>query len=172
VYHVTSRGVRREPIYADNQDRKVFVSLLDEAVKRYVWQLSAYCLMTNHYHVVLKTPDANLSAGMQWLKGRYAQWFNWRHGLEGHVFFRRFKSVLVESEWHFLEVIRYVLLNPVRAGMCRRAAHWEWSSYRAMTSDEQGPVELALDPVLGYFGHDKKSARAAFTAFIRSGEPS
>lgn len=172
VYHVTSRGVRKQPIYLDDQDRKVFVSLLAEAVVRYVWEVSAYCLMDNHYHLVLETPGANLSAGMQWLKGRYAQWFNWRHGYEGHVFFRRFKSVLVESEWHFLEAVRYVLLNPVRAGICRRAADWKWSSYRATTTDEPGPVELTLDSVLSYFGRDAATAREAFAAFVRSSEPS
>jgi putative transposase len=167
-----SRGVRGEPIYLDDQDRKVFVAFLSVAVSRYVWRVSTYCLMDNHFHLVLKTPGANLSAGMQWLKGRYAQWFNWRHGCEGHVFYRRFHSVLVESEWHFLQVVRYVLLNPVRAGLCQRAADWPWSSYETLTSEEQGEVELHLDSVLSYFGHDGASSRRAFAAFIQSGEPS
>ena len=167
-----SRGVRQEPIYLDDQDRKVFLSFLAEAVRRYRWRLFAYCLMTNHYHLVLDTPGANLSEGMQWLKGRHAQWFNWRHAYEGHVFYRRFRSPLIESDWHFLEAIRYVLLNPVRAGLCQRAGDWKWSSYRATTSDEASPVELALDSVLGYFGNDNASARQRFAAFIRSAEPS
>lgn len=167
-----SRGVRGEPIYLDNQDRKVFVSFLSEAIARYVWRLSTYCLMDNHFHLVLRTPDANLSAGMQWLKGRYAQWFNWRHGYEGHVFYRRFHSVLVESEWHFIELVRYVLQNPVRAGLCRRAADWPWSSYRTLVSEEPGPVELELGGILSYFGQDMPSSRKAFAAFIQSAEPS
>jgi REP element-mobilizing transposase RayT len=172
IYHVMSRGVRQQPIYVDDQDRKAFLSLLAEAVTRYSWRLSTYCLMTTHYHLVLQTPNANLSAGMQWLKGRHAQWFNWRHGHEGHVFHRRFHSVLVDSEWQFLTLIRYVLLNPVRAGICRHAADWKWSSYRAVATDDPAPLELALDSVLGYFGHDRAIARAAFVEFIRSGEPS
>jgi len=166
-----SRGVRQEPIFLDDQDRKVFLSFLSEAVVRYVWRLSTYCLMDNHFHLVLDTPGANLSAGMQWLKARYAQWFNWRHGYEGHVFFRRFHSVLVESDWHFLAVVRYVLLNPVRAGLCQGPADWPWSSYRTMTSGELGPVELASDSILSYFGHDGASARKTFAAFIESAEP-
>jgi putative transposase len=165
-----SRGVRGEPIYLDNQDRKVFVSFLAEAIARYAWRVSAYCLMDNHFHLVLRTPGANLSAGMQWLKGRYAQWFNWRHGHEGHVFYRRFHSVLVESDWHFLELVRYVLLNPVRGGICPRAADWPWSSYRTLVSEEPGLVELESTGILSYFGHDSASSRKAFAAFIRSAE--
>jgi REP-associated tyrosine transposase len=95
-----------------------------------------------------------------------------RDGHEGHVFYRRFHSVLVESEWHSIELVRYVLLNPVRGGLCRRAADWPWSSYRTLVSEEPGPVELELTGILGYFGHDCATSRKAFAAFVRSAEPS
>jgi len=128
LYHVTSRGDRREDIFHDASDREDWLSLLEQVCERFNWRCHAYCQMTNHYHVVVETPDANLSHGMRHLNGVYTQRFNRRHGLVGHLFQGRFKGILVERETHLLELARYVVLNPVRAGMVADAAEWRWSS--------------------------------------------
>src|SRR5262249_23295982 len=117
IFHITSRGNRRQVIFFDDDDRRWFIRLLDRAVGRFRWKCHAYCLMDNHLHLLVETPDENLSQGMQWLLGRYAQDFNWRHGFDGHLFQGRFKSQRVQSNWHLIELGRYIVLNPVRARM-------------------------------------------------------
>ncbi|RRQ21110.1 transposase [Thiohalobacter thiocyanaticus] len=117
LYHVTARGDRREDIYADEADRLHWLSIFDGVCDRFNWRCHGYCLMTNHYHLVVETPEANLSRGMRQLNGVYTQTFNRRHGLVGHLFQGRFKGILVEREAYLLELSRYVVLNPVRAGM-------------------------------------------------------
>ena len=117
LYHVTSRGDRREPIFEDNEDRVLFLGTLAEGVERFNWVCHAYCLMTNHYHLVVETPDGNLSKGMRHLNGVYTQASNRRHARVGHLFQGRFKAILVDKDSHLLELARYVVLNPVRAGM-------------------------------------------------------
>ncbi|MBW2056862.1 MAG: transposase, partial [Deltaproteobacteria bacterium] len=131
VYHITSRGNARLPVFDDDFDRRAFLTILEDVVKRYNWLCHAYCLMENHYHLVLQTVDANLSLGMRYLNGVYTQRFNRRHHRAGHVFQGRFKSILVEQESYLLELCRYVVLNPVRAGMVKHPAAYGWSSYRA-----------------------------------------
>ena len=117
VYHITSRGNARNEIFADDQDRDNFLTVLGVVVKRYNWLCHAYCLMDNHYHLMIETPDANLSRGMRQLNGVYTQKYNWRHSKTGHIFQGRYKSILVEKENYLLELCRYVVLNPVRANM-------------------------------------------------------
>ena len=119
VYHVTSRGNARDEIFLGDVDRAQFLETLGDAIRRHGWICHAYCLMTNHYHLLIETPEAGLSRGMQLLNGVYTQWFNRRHQRVGHLFQGRFKAVLVEKESHLLELARYVVLNPVRAGMVR-----------------------------------------------------
>jgi putative transposase len=130
-YHVTSRGDRRELIYANEQDRAAFLSVLQEGLQRFEASLLAYCLMGNHYHLVLLTAQANLSRLMRHLNGVYTQDFNRRHGLVGHLFQGRFKAVLVDSDAYLMTLCRYVECNPVRAGLVPQAGDWAWSSYRA-----------------------------------------
>jgi putative transposase len=166
IYHLMNRGVRGEPLYTEDSDHEQFMALLAEACARYRWLLRTYCLMTNHYHLVVTTPEPTLSRGMQWLNGCYAQWFNWRHGHEGHAFFRRFHSVLVESEAYLVDLTRYILLNPVRAGLCRTPGDWRWSSYRAMTGQEAKPAFLASDWLLEQFGVYPAQAQANFARFL------
>jgi REP element-mobilizing transposase RayT len=120
LYHVTSRGNERRPIFRTIRDRQQFLLFLGIAVKRFGWSLTAWTLMTNHYHLVMQTPDPNLSKGMHWLNSRYANWFNRTHGRCGHLFQGRFKALLVDREAYFAEVLRYVVLNPVRANLCAR----------------------------------------------------
>jgi REP element-mobilizing transposase RayT len=152
TFHICSRGVRRLPLFHDDQDRIVFLQLLALVCARYGWRCLAYCLMTNHYHVVIETTEANLSAGMQMLNSRYAQLFNLRHGHAGHALERRFYSELIESDEHLLVLARYIMLNPVRAGLCTTPGEWPWSSYSAMLAPITAPTFVARGRVLAYFG--------------------
>lgn len=124
VYHVTSRGDRREEIYASDDDRTLFLAVLAQAAERFHAKALAYCLMGNHYHLVLQTRDANLSLLMRHLNGVYTQAFNRRHGLNGHLFQGRFKAILVDTDTYFLRLCQYVELNPVRARVVGHAQAW------------------------------------------------
>jgi REP element-mobilizing transposase RayT len=158
-YHVTSRGDRREAIYEDDEDRSAFLGVLAAVVADFEWQCLAYCLMTNHYHLFVQTVHGNLSKGMRQLNGVFTQWSNRRHGRGGHLFQGRYKGILVDSDSYFREVSRYVVLNPVRAGMVADPADWPWSSYRA-TAGMESPLEwLADGAVLAAFGSRKMEAR-------------
>jgi len=169
LYHVTSRGDRREDIYRDDEDRCEWLGIFGAVCERYNWRSHAYCQMTNHYHVVVETPDANLSQGMRQLNGVYTQRFNRRHGLVGHLFQGRFKGILVERDAYLLELARYVVLNPVRAGMVSRAEEWRWSSYGAMMGKVACPDWLESDWILGQFGQGRKAARKHYRAFVEAG---
>ncbi len=131
VYHVTSRGDRREPIFVDDQDRSRLLCILAQAMNRFDAVVFAYCLMGNHYHFVLHTRQSNLSMLMRHVNGVYAQAFNRRHGLVGHLFQGRFTSLHVDRDVYLMQVCRYAELNPVRAGIVDSAVDWPWSSYRA-----------------------------------------
>jgi putative transposase len=169
IYHLVSRGVRKLPIYTDDRSRSRFLELLDETLERYAWELHAWCLMTNHFHLLVTTIEPTVSDGMQYLNGSYGQWYDWRHGYEGHVFERRFWSALLETDYHLHETARYILLNPVRAGLCGTAAHWSWSSYRKMMGlTTKGPRLSTM--LLHLFGRRIPRARENFAAFIRAAE--
>jgi REP element-mobilizing transposase RayT len=148
TYHVTARGVRRMNIYLDNDDRRRFLTLLAAVVQRYALQCHAYCEMTNHYHIAVTTTEANLSRACQQLNGDYAQWWNWRHKHVGHVFQGRFDAQIVQDDAYLLNVCRYIVLNPVRAGMVSTPEQWTWSSYAAMTGLVRRPSLLDCDRVL------------------------
>jgi putative transposase len=167
VYHVVSRGNRQQAIFCDEIDYVRFLELLEAVISRFGWRCHAYCLMPNHFHLVVETPEANISAGMQWLNGRYAQWFNIRYGFSGHLFQGRFYGDLVESAYHLLELVRYVALNPVRAGLCRDASGWRWSSYRAMVGEAKSTALLTIGWLQAQFGRDPARARQTFCAFVR-----
>ena len=165
-----NRGVRGEPLYSDDPEHAHFLWLLGETCKRYCWLVRTYCLMSNHYHLLVTTMEPTLSRGMQWLNGCFAQWLNWRHGHLGHAFFRRFHAIGVEDDAQLAHVARYILLNPVRAGLSASPADWRWSSYRAMTGREPPPPFLASDWLLQQFGTDRAHAEANFAAFIADAE--
>jgi putative transposase len=169
LYHVTARGNRRQSVFRDDGDRRVFLALVDEVVRRLAWRVHGYCLMQNHYHLVVETPGADLSAGMQRLNGRFAQWFNDRHELDGHLFQGRFHSVLIESDWHLVELSRYLALNPVRAGLCPSPRGWRWSSYRGVLGLDPPATFLDVRRVLNHFGRDLTRARDAFHNFVENG---
>ena len=132
LYHVTSRGDRREDIYHDDEDRQIWLDVFSQVCSRFNWRCHAWCQMDNHYHVLLETAEGNLSQGMRQLNGVYTQKSNRRHGRVGHVFQGRYKAILVERNEYLLELCRYVVLNPIRAGMVSDLDEWSWSSYRAM----------------------------------------
>ena len=169
LYHVTSRGDRREAIYEDDGDRKGFLDLLGDVCGECNWTCHAYCLMTNHYHLLVETPDANLARGMRQLNGIYTQRFNGRHRRVGHVFQGRYKAILVDGNAYLLELARYIVLNPVRAGMVRAAQEWPWSSYRAMVDGMACPGWLHRDWLLAAFARRKGQAIAAYTRFVADG---
>jgi REP-associated tyrosine transposase len=169
TYHLTARGNRRQPIFRSEIDQELLLELLTRVVLALDWRVRSYCLMPNHFHLVVMIEHPNLSRGMQRLNGRYAQVFNERYGLSGHLFQGRFHSVLIEREEHLLELARYVVLNPVRAGICVHPGEWRWSSYRAMTGVERTPKFLAADWTTALFGRTPADAKRAFAAFVRDG---
>ena len=169
VYHITSRGNAKQAIFLGTKDRGRFLEILARVVERFGWICYAHCLMDNHYHLLIETPTANLSRGMQLLNGMYTQAFNRRHGRAGHVLQGRFKSILVEKESHLLELTRYVVLNPVRAGVVRHAEQYEWSSYRATAGKVEPPGFLSVDWILAQFDRNRMRARDAYCQFVKEG---
>lgn len=165
-YHVTTRGNRHQPIYLTDLDCELWCHLLTSCLRRFEWRCHSLCLIPNHYHFLLETPEANLSRGMERLNGVYAKWFNHAHGFEGHLFERRFRSVTIESEPHLLEVARYIALNPVRAGLCSHPGDWKWSSYGALVGSDPIPEYLSCGWLLSQFGKDKEQARDRFAEFV------
>jgi putative transposase len=170
LYHVTSRGDRREDIYEEDEDRSYFIQLLGDVCETHGWICHAYCLMSNHYHLLIETPDANLSKGMRQLNGVYTQTFNRRHKRVGHVFQGRYKSILVEKQNYLLELARYIVLNPVRAQMVTSAREWPWSSYRATAGQTDGPACLQTDWILATLGKRKQQAIEAYKQFVAEGK--
>src|SRR5262245_33806141 len=134
-YHVTDRGNRRTDVFLCDRDRRLFLKRLNDVCIEQSWGCLAYCLMDNHYHLVLRTDEPGLSAGMQQINSRYAGHFNLAYETTGHVFQGRYHENLIEADAYLLEVIRYIALNPVRAGLCESARDWEWSSYAAVVGD-------------------------------------
>jgi REP element-mobilizing transposase RayT len=169
VYHVTSRGNGRKPIFKDDEDRVVLFNILGEVNERYHWLCHAYCLMDNHYHLIIETPDGNLSKGMRQLNGIYTMRFNKRHDSVGHVFQGRYKAILLQKESHLLEVCRYVVLNPIRSKAARTPGQWKWSSYRGTAGIEIPLPCLTTDWVLGQFGTKRRVAERKYRAFVRDG---
>jgi REP element-mobilizing transposase RayT len=145
LYHVTSRGDRREPIFDDDADRADLLDTFSQGLARFDAACLAYCLMGNHYHLVVRTNQPNLSRFMRHVNGVYTQRFNRRHCKVGHVFQGRFNAILVDRDAYLLEVCRYVDLNPVRAGLVQRPEDWPWSSYRAHAGVAPVPTWLATD---------------------------
>jgi REP element-mobilizing transposase RayT len=169
VYHVTSRGNAKKNIFKDELDKDRFLETLNIVVTRFNWLCHAYCLMDNHYHLLIETPDANLSRGMRQLNGVYTQSYNRRHKKTGHIFQGRYKAVLVEKESYLLELSRYVVLNPVRAGIVEKPEEWKWSSYSATVGIRKAPHYLTIDWILGQFGSRRKKAEKQYKEFVLSG---
>lgn len=169
LWHVTSRGNERREIFRDDADREVFFETLQRVVAMFRWRIYAWVLMNNHYHLLIETPEPNLSRGMRQLNGIYTQRFNRRHKRTGHLMQGRFKAILVEKEAHLLELCRYVVLNPVRAGAARSAREWRWSSYRATAGHESAPEWFGTDAVLSLFASRRPLAERRYREFVSDG---
>jgi putative transposase len=166
IHHVTARGNERRSLFRCDADRRLFLQLLGDAAKRFRWSVAAYVLMTNHFHILIQTPEANLSRGMHWLAGAYAMRFNRRYGRSGHLFQGRFHSFLVDRDSYFSEVLRYVVLNPVRAKMVVHAEDYRWSSYRATAGLTPAPKWLDVSAALAPFETSLGCAQSEYAAFV------
>lgn len=170
LYHVTSRGDGQELIFTTDEDRDRFLATLGAVCDRFNWVVHAYCLMGNHYHLMVETPDGNLANGMRQLNGVYTQSFNRAYKRVGHVFQGRYKAILVQKESYLLELARYVVLNPVRARMVRSARDWPWSSYRATAGQAEGFDWLQTEWILSAFSRRKGQAMERYRAFVSAGK--
>jgi len=165
-YHVLNRGHRREPIVQDSQDRERFVSDLSKMARQYRVLIHSYCLMTNHYHLILETPDGNLSRAVQWLNVAYAAYYNRRHSYCGHLFQGRFKAILLDAGAYLQALSRYIHLNPVRAGVTRRAWAYPWSSCRYFVGPDKAPDWLEVHRILGGFARTDRVARRRYMDYL------
>ena len=170
--HVTCRTVRRLPLFVDRRDGLAYLSLLDEVTRDVArWSVLAYCLMPNHVHLVVDAEVPQLSSAMHRVNGLYAQRFNRVHGFTGHVFQGRYHSKPIVEEAALPGALRYVVMNPVRAGLCARPENWHWSSYRATLALTWAPRFLDVEHALGSLGASPAGARAAFRRFVEQELP-
>lgn len=169
LFHVGTRGNNKQDVYLDGVDRYWFLEMFGKAVIKYEWVVYAYCLMTNHYHAVLRIPEGGLSEGMCELNGGFARWANIRHGRCDHLFGRRFGSREIVHESHLLEACRYVVLNPVRAGLVERPEDWIWSSYRACAGLDYPPEWFSPETLLRLFSPRPRQAMEAYRRFVHAG---
>jgi REP element-mobilizing transposase RayT len=166
LYHLTARGNERQDIFRDDRDREEFLERLQRQREQYGTLPHAYVLMTNHYHVLLETPEANLSRAMHSLQTGYTVYFNRRHGRVGHLFQGRYKAILVEKEAYLLEVSRYLHLNPVRAGMVVRPEEYRWSSYRGYLDGRVAEPWVERSWIYDQFSSEVSQARRAYQAYV------
>ena len=169
LYHVTSRGNRRAPIYFNDSDRYLWLDVLAQVCERFHFVVHAFCQMTDHYHIMIETVEGNLAQGMRQLNGVYSQKLNRRHAQVGHAFQGRYKAILVQKESYLLELARYIVLNPVRAGITESPQQWPWSSYNMMAAREAAPRWLERDWLLAQFAPDRATAVAAYCQFVSDG---
>lgn len=166
TYHVTARGNERRAIVTDNADRRTFFRVLHRTIDRFDWRCLSYCLLDNHFHLLIRTPEPNLPRGMQQLKGSFAQAFNRRHARVGHLFAGRYGAQLVQRDAHLLAAFRYIALNPVVAGLCDRPEAWRWSAHAALLGEADAPPFLAVGEALTLFGG--VAAHDAYGRFVAS----
>ena len=169
LHHITSRGNSRDPIFLRDSDRELFMVVLKESCELFNWSVHAWCLMDNHYHLLVETPDSNLSKGMRYLNGVYTQRFNRNNGHVGHLFQGRFKGILVDKSRYLLELSRYIVLNPVRARMVDNAEDWAWSSYQVMVGLVPAPAWFDREWLLSHFGENNKTAIYEYMQFVADG---
>ena len=167
IYHVTARGIARGAIYADDRDRRVFLHILGRTIERFDWCCLTYCLMPNHFHLLVRTPRPTLSRGMAQLGSGYAQAYNRRHERIGPLFAGRYGARLVQQDRHLLEVFRYIALNPVTAGLCPSPSYWEWGGHAALAGERGAPRWHAIDEARAWFERSEAAdGAAAYRAFV------
>ncbi|MFH2218664.1 MAG: transposase [Pseudomonadota bacterium] len=165
-YHVTSRGNERKNVFKSNRDREKFFEYLESATQRYDAVIHAFCLMDNHYHLLIETPSGNLPQIMRHINGAYTTYFNVKRARPGHLFQGRYKAILVEIDEYAKELSRYIHLNPIRAKMVKTPEEYEWSSYRFYIGETKPPKWLYRDFVLGYFGNKVSIAQKGYHNFV------
>lgn len=168
-YHVTSKGTNEQAVFLDDEDRAVFLNVLDGVVTRFGWRVHSYALMENHYHLVVEVPNANLSKGMRQLNGVYTQHFNRMHGRDGPLFQGRFRSIVFEPDTYLLPLCRHVVLNPVRVNLTRSANSYRWSSYRATAGVVKPPHFLCTEAVLSHFGKRRGDSQRKYRDYVKAG---
>jgi len=169
LYHVTSRGNAGNRIYRNDKDRTYFLELLGFIIERLHWLCHSYCLMDNHYHLIIETPEGKLSQGMRQLNGIYTQKYNKKYKKTGHIFQGRYKAIIIDKDSYLLELCRYVVLNPVRANMVEKPEDWIWSSHKATCGIITRPAFLTTDWILGQFSTTKNNAQKLYTLFATEG---
>ena len=165
-YHVTSRGNEQKDVFKSQRDREKFLEYLESATVRYGTSIHVYCLMSNHYHLLVETPEGNLSQIMRHINGAYTNYFNVKRKRSGHLFQGRYKAILVEADVYATELSRYIHLNPVRVGMVAKPEEYRWSSYQSYIGECKSPVWLKTDFILCYFGKDTKVAGKEYHRFV------
>ena len=165
-YHITSRGNEQKPVYKNKRDREKFLEYLESATERYNAVIHLYCLMDNHYHLLIETPSANLSQIMLHINGAYTNYYNAKRGRAGHLFQGRYKAILVEKDVYAKELSRYIHLNPVRAGIVERPEKYEWTSYPVYIGEKKKPEWLHTEFIHGYFGKTKSSSERTYHKFV------
>lgn len=167
-YHITARGNEQKDIFRDDKDRSQFLGYLETAAGRYKAVIHVYCIMSNHYHLLLSTPEGNLSQIMRHINGGYTTWFNKRHNRYGHLFQGRYKAILVDADPYAGELSRYIHLNPVRAGMVKQPEDYPWTSYGAYSGRTKPSRWLTTDWLLQYFGQKPAAAKKAYVFFVNA----
>ena len=165
-YHVLNRGNSREQLFNNPSDHNKFLQYLEKAAERFALIIHTYCLMGNHYHLLVETPEPNLSMTMQWLNVSYATYFNRKQKRSGHLFQGRFKAILIDADAYLLHLSRYIHLNPVRAGIINTLGQFRWSSYPSFIGEQLSPKFLMTDVLLGNFGRNKNEARKNYQEFV------
>lgn len=166
-YHVVSRGNNKQQVFLDARDHHIFLDVVAQTLSQFRWRCLTYCLMPNHYHLVVRTPNADLSGGMRHINSLYAQTFNRRHGRCGHLFQGRFGGRLIQSQLHLLESIRYVALNPVRAGLVRHPEEWPWSAHAELCGRSRKRL-VSVDELLANFSATREAALVKYREFVES----
>jgi len=166
-YHITSRGNRRDKIFLSNNDKEVFIEKLNETLNKYSFICHAYCLMDNHYHLFIKTPNGNISEGMHHLNTSYTNWFKARHKIVGVIFQGRYKSILIDEDNYAVQLTTYIHLNPVRARVVKKPEQYIWSSHLDYLGKKKSLDNMNNDFVLKQFNRDNKKAREKYVSFIR-----
>ena len=169
LYHIISRGIGKMTIFHKDADWKKFIDTLDKVIHRCNWICHAYCLMGNHYHLLVETPDPNLSRGMKHLNQIYSQYYNWKYHRVGPVLQGRYKAYLVEKEARFLDNSRYIVNNPAKAKLVEHPSDWPWSSYRSTVGTAKCPSYLETAFLLGHFSSSRKKARKMYEDFVLAG---
>jgi putative transposase len=167
-YHVTARGNERKAVFKSRRDREQFLGYLESATERYGAVIHVYCLMDNHYHLLIETPLGNLSKIMQHINGAYTMYFNTKRKRCGHLLQGRYKAILVEADEYSMELSRYIHRNPVRAGLEKHPDAYEWSSCQYYTTKPKAPEWLQRDLILGYFDAEQKKAMEIYRTFVES----